>query len=68
MIPAIRAITGQAAEKASLSEAGIRLESGWNQACHFFRLWKGFGTIRVPGPLVLHHFLTELGVRARPRR
>ena len=37
------AIARQAAEKASLSGAGIRLESGWNPACHFLRFRKGFG-------------------------
>ena len=46
------AIEGQAAEKASLSGAGIRLEGGWKVACHFLGLWKGFGTSWVPGPLV----------------
>jgi hypothetical protein len=29
------AIVEQAAEKASLSEAGNRLEIGWKVACHF---------------------------------
>jgi hypothetical protein len=28
-------VAGQAPEKASFSEAGIRLESGWKPACHF---------------------------------
>ena len=46
------AIARQVAEKASLSEAGIRLESGWKVACHFLGFWKGFATSWVPGPLV----------------
>ena len=37
------ASASQAAEKASLSGAGIGLESGWNPACHFLGFWKGFG-------------------------
>jgi len=29
--------SAQAPETASFSKAGLRLESGWKQACHFFR-------------------------------
>lgn len=30
----------QCPEKASFLEAGFRLECGWNQACHFFKVRK----------------------------
>jgi hypothetical protein len=29
--------SAQADEKVPFSDAGIRLESGWKQACHLFR-------------------------------
>ena len=62
------AIARQAAEKAMLSGAGIRLESGWKVACHFLGFWKDFGPSQLPGPSASDALLGEVFIPVLPGR
>ena len=54
----------QATEKASFSEAGIRLESGWNPACHLAGCLPGLARVGGPG----RRSLSALAERVSGRR